>query len=152
MLVGDTANDWEDIEPRIYLDPFCTSCQISSMNKNARSENPLKSKAPFKWVFMEIIPSTAPKHLTSDTHFFNYLLIFDAFSKIPKLYGMVKITTEKVMNKLDMFHSRFGKIDIFGWWYLERISEDAVTRFTSKEFKDECQTRGFHLTLVAPEH
>ena len=65
---------------------------------------------------------------------------------------MEKITTEEVMDKLDMFQSRFGKIDQFGWWYLERISVDAGTQFTSTEFKEECQNRGFRLTLAAPEH
>ena len=74
---------------------------------------------------MDIIPSTAPKSLTSDTTFSNYLLIVDSYSKIPKLYGMENITTEEVMDKLDMLHSRFGKIDQFGWWDLERISADA---------------------------
>ena len=73
------------------------------MNKKARSKIPLKPKAPFKWIFMGIIPSTAPKILTSDTTFSNYLLIVDAYSKIPKLYGMEKITTEEVMDKLDVF-------------------------------------------------
>ena len=77
--------------------------------------------------FMDIIPSTAPKRLTSDTTFPNYTLIFDAYSKIPKLYGMEKITTEEVMDKLDIFQYRFGKIDEFGWWDLERISSDAGT-------------------------
>ena len=61
--------------------------------QKARSKNPLKPKAPFKWVFMGIIASTATKNLTSETTFSNYLLIFDAYSKIPKLYGMEKITT-----------------------------------------------------------
>ena len=51
-----------------------------------------------------------------------------------------------------MFQSRFGKIDQFGWWDLERISSDTGTQFTSTEFKEECQTRGVCLTLVAPEH
>ena len=74
LLAGDTANFWEDAELRIYPDPFCTSCQISSMNKKAMSKIPLKPKAPFKWVFMDIIPSSAPKRLTSDTTFSNYLL------------------------------------------------------------------------------
>ena len=101
---------------------------------------------------MDIIPSTAPKSLTSDTTFSNYLLIADAYSKIPKLYGMDNITTEEVMDKLYMFQSRFGKIDEFGWWDLEGISADAGTQFTSTEFKDECQTRGVSLTLAAPEH
>ena len=55
---------------------------------------------------------------------------------------MEKITTEKVMEKLDMFQSRFGKTDQFGWWHSERISADAGTQFNSTKFKDECQTCG----------
>ena len=90
--------------------------------------------------------------MTSDTTFSNYLLIVDAYSKITELYGMEKITTEEVMEKLDIFQSRFGKIDQFGWCDLERFSADAGTQFTSKEFKDECQTRRGRLTLAAPEH
>ena len=65
---------------------------------------------------------------------------------------MYIITTEEVMNKLDMFQCRFGKIDEFGWWDLEIISTDAGFHFTSTEFQDECQTRGVHLELAAPEH
>ena len=59
FLAGDTANAWEDIALRIYLDPFGKSHHISSMKKKAGSKNPLKPKAPFRWVFMDIIPSTA---------------------------------------------------------------------------------------------
>ena len=105
------------------------------MDKKARSKIPLKPKAPFKWVFMDIVPSTAPKSLKSDRKFSNYLLIVDAYSRIQKLYGMEKITTEEVMDKLNMFQYRFGKIDEFGLWDLERISADAGTQFTSTEFK-----------------
>ena len=65
---------------------------------------------------------------------------------------MDRITTEEVMDNLDMFQSRFLKIDGFGWWDLERISEDAGAQFTSTEFKEECQTCSVHLTLAAPEH
>ena len=65
---------------------------------------------------------------------------------------MQKITTEEVMDKLDMFQSRFWKIDEFGWWEFERISADAGTQFTSTEFKEEYQTCDFHLILAAPEH
>ena len=71
LLAGDTANVWEDVELRIYPDPFFTSCQISSTTKKARSKIPLNPKAPFNWGFMDIIPSTAPKRLTSDTAFSN---------------------------------------------------------------------------------
>ena len=140
-MAGDTANVWEDAELKIDADPFCTSCKISSMNKKARSKVPLKPKASFKWVFMHVIPSTSSKSLTNDTNSKNYLLIVDAYSKIPKLYGMENVTTAEVLDKLDMFQSRFGKIDQFGWWDLEIISADAGTQFTSTEFKEECQIR-----------
>ena len=72
-----------------------------------------------------IIPETAPKCLTSDTTSSYCLLIFYAYSIIPKLYVMDKTTTEEVMDKLDMFQSRCGKIDAFLWWDLEIISADA---------------------------
>ena len=48
LIAGDTANVWEDAELKIYPDPFCTSCKISSMNKKAIYKLPLKPKAPFK--------------------------------------------------------------------------------------------------------
>ena len=57
LLAGDIANVWEDVELRIDQDPFCTLCQIYSMNKKDGSKIILKPKAPFKWVFMDIVPS-----------------------------------------------------------------------------------------------
>ena len=135
LLAGYTDNVWEGIYLRIYPEPFCTSCQISLINKKATSKNPIKPKSPFKWVFMDIIPSTAPKSLTSDTTFSNYILTVDAYSKIPKLYGMEKISTKEVMDKLDMFQSIFGKIDESGWWDLGKKSDDSGTQFTSTKFK-----------------
>ena len=47
------------------------------------------------------------------------------------------------MDKLDQFLSIFGKIDEFGWWDLERISEDAGTHFTSMEFKENTKLAEF---------
>ena len=85
MLAGDTANVREDIDLRIHPDPFCTSCKIYSMKEMAGSKNPLIPKAPFKWVFMDIIPSTALNFLRSDTTFSNYLLIVYAYYKSAKL-------------------------------------------------------------------
>ena len=90
---GDNVNVWKDIDLRKDWEPFPTSYKISSMNKKARSKNPLKPKEPIKWVFTDIITATAPKRLTSEATFFNYILIVDAYSKIPKFYGIVKITT-----------------------------------------------------------
>ena len=57
-----------------------------------------------------------------------------------------------ILYSINIFQSKFGKIDQFGWWYLERVSSDVGTHFTSTEFKEECQNREFCLTLAAPEH
>ena len=76
---------------------------------------------------MDIIPATAPNVLISETNFYNYLLIVDAYSKIPKTYVMKKFSTEEVIDNLGISQSRFGKIDEFGWWDLEIISEDIGT-------------------------
>ena len=38
--------------------------------------------------FMDIIPETSPNRFTSDTNFYNYILIVDAYSKMTKLYGV----------------------------------------------------------------
>ena len=65
---------------------------------------------------------------------------------------MGKITTEEAMDKLDMYRSRFRKIDEFSLWYLEIFSADAGMPFTSTDTKKECQTRGVHLNLVVPEY
>ena len=120
------------------------------MKKNAGSKISLRPKAPFKWGFLDIVPSTTPKRLTSDKTFSNYLIIVDAYYKIPKLHDMEKITIEEVMDKLDMFQSRFGRIDEFGWWDLEIISANTGTQFTSTEFKEEWQTCRVSLILAAP--
>ena len=65
---------------------------------------------------------------------------------------MEKITTEEFMGKLDMSQSRFVKIDEFGWWDFERIPAGAHTQFALTKFKQECQTCGVNLSLVAPEN
>ena len=75
----DFLKNWKDIELRIDPEPFCTSYQISSMKKNLDQKNSLKPKAPSKWVFMDIIPATAQKSLTSETIFSNYILTVDAY-------------------------------------------------------------------------
>ena len=56
------------------------------MNKKARSKNPLKPKPPFKWVLMDIIPSSAPKILTSETKF---LIIFQLLMPMPKFQNFM---------------------------------------------------------------
>ena len=74
-----------------------------------------------------------PKVLTKYTTFDHYLLIVDAYFKIPKLYGMENITAEWVMEKLDMFQAIFGKVYEFCWWDIEIIKTDSVTKFAFKD-------------------
>ena len=55
---------------------------------------------------------------------------------------MENITTEEVMDKLDMFQARFGKLYGFDWWDRETIQTDTDTQFTSKEFQEGISIRG----------
>ena len=96
----------------------------------------VETKGTFQVGFMDIIPATTRNIFTSENNLLNYILIVDAYSKIPQLYGMDRIHTEKVMDKLDTFQSRFGKIGEFGWWGLEIISADAGMQFNPMEFKN----------------
>ena len=63
-MAGDISNVWQYIDPRIYPDPYCTPCQISSMNKNDISKNTLKQSTPFKEGFMDMMPAASPNVLT----------------------------------------------------------------------------------------
>ena len=51
---GDIENVWQDIELRIYPEPFCTSGSIYSMNKKASPKTPFKAKKPLKWVLCKL--------------------------------------------------------------------------------------------------
>ena len=56
------------------------------------------------------------------------------------------------MDKLDMFQARFGKLDEFGWWYMERIQNEAGTQFTSNDFQEGLSVRELKISLAAPDH
>ena len=58
--------------------------------------------------------------------------------KFQNFYGMDRIISEKVMDKLDIFQYRFGKIEKSGWWDLETKSAHAGNQFTLTYFKEEC--------------
>ena len=132
LLDGDTTNIWQDIDLRVDPEPLCTSCHIYIIIERSRSKTPLNTNTPFKWVLMDLIQAISSKQITKDTNFANYLLIVYAYSKIPKLYGMGKITTEEVMDKLDMFEERSVKEDKFGLWDTDIIQTDDGPQFTHK--------------------
>ena len=127
---------WQDIELRLYPDPFYASYQISKINRSSRSKTPMNPKIPFKYYFMDTIPAISSNFLTEYTTFDNCLLIVDVYSKNPKLYRMEHITSEEVMDKLDMFQAIFGKVYKFIWWYMEIIQTNAGTQFISNKFQE----------------
>ena len=65
---------------------------------------------------------------------------------------MKDITTAEVMDKPDMFQARFGKVDEFGWWDMERIQTGSGIQFTSKEFQECLSVRGLQLESSSPDH
>ena len=52
---------------------------------------------------MDIIPVIYSRILTEDNTFANDIWIMYAYSKLPILFGMENITTEEVMDKINMF-------------------------------------------------
>ena len=152
LLDGDIECFGQDIELRVYPDPFYIPCQISTINKRSRSKTPLKSNTYFKWLFIDIIPATSYKSFKKYTTFSNYLLIVDAYSKIPKLYGMEHFTTEEMMDKIDMFQAIFGKLCKSGWWDMDIIQTDDDRQFTSKEFQEGPNVCGLWLALATTDH
>ena len=81
LLAGDTLNVCQDIDLRVDPGPFFISFQISTINKNTRSNTPMNPKTYFKWVFMYIILATYSKSLTKGNTFSNFLLILFQNSK-----------------------------------------------------------------------
>ena len=65
---------------------------------------------------------------------------------------MENITTEEFMDKIDMFQAIFGKVNEFGWWYMEIIQTDANMRFTYKEFQEGLSVHRVQLTLAVTDH
>ena len=51
-----------------------------------------------------------------------------------------------------MFYERFGKIDLFGWWNIERNKTDAGTQFISKYFHEGISVCGVLPSRAAPDH
>ena len=51
-----------------------------------------------------------------------------------------------------MFQARCGKVDEFGWWYLDWIQPDSDMQFTSKDLQEGLSVRGVQLILEAPYH
>ena len=49
-----------------------------------------------------------------------------------------------------MFQERFGKVDEFGWWDMQRIKTDNGMQFKSKEFQGGINLHGVQLALAIP--
>ena len=63
------------------------------------------------------------------------------YYNITKCHGIENITTEEVMDKLDMFQEIFGKVDGFGWWDMNIVQNGSGTQFTSKNFQEDLYVR-----------
>ena len=86
LMARDTVNVWQYIELRVYPDTLFTSCQISTINRKSISKTSLKSKTPFKWVLMEIIPATYSTNFNKRYYFwslpFNCVCLFQYYKHL----------------------------------------------------------------------
>ena len=56
------------------------------------------------------------------------------------------------MEKLYMFQARFGIVDEFIFWNMERIRTNVGRQFISKEFQEGLSVCGVRLSFVAQDH
>ena len=77
-MSGDTANVWQDMEPRMDPDSFCTLCQISSIKKGYIQEY-IETKRTFQMGLWILFQKQHQKGLTSETTLSNHLLIVGAY-------------------------------------------------------------------------
>ena len=87
--------------------------------KKGYVQKSIKAKGTFHVNLFMYYSSNSTKKLDKLGQLSNYILFVDSYLKVPKLYVMDSSTTEEVMDKLDIFQYRFGKIDEFVWWDLE---------------------------------
>ena len=94
--------------------PPVFSQQSDSFNEQKGSiKKIIENKVTFQVGFYGYNTINSTKKFDKQEYFSNYHLIVCAYSKSPKIYDMEIITTEEVIDKLDMFQSRFGKIRLF---------------------------------------
>ena len=140
---------WQDIEVWIDTELFCTSCQINSTNKKVRYKNQLKPKARFKWVLWTLFQKHHQMFWQVKLHLviiFN-ILVVDACSKIPKLYGVEKLLLKKVIDRLDMFQFIFVKIDEFCWCYLKEFQQRQIGNLPLRSSRTSVKLALFVLSL-----
>ena len=125
MLAADAAEMWKDVEVKLSPDPFCTSCKIATITKRNRSKVPMGADRPLARVFMDIIPAPHKFSFDPNCDFSHYLLIVDTYSRIPRFGGLNDLHSEAVMDKIEEFVARYGKVNEFGWWNIRRIQADA---------------------------
>ena len=89
---------------------------------------------------MDVIPTISSKSLNKDTSFDNYLLIVNNYYKAPKNYGMKNITTEEVMDKLEMFLAKYGKVDEFELTTPEIQETNVQVEVTCQTFRNMVQS------------
>ncbi|MGH7973946.1 MAG: hypothetical protein ACREBR_00370 [bacterium] len=153
LMAADAAEVWNDVTLDVAPETDCQTCTITTARAKGRSRRPMTSvDKPFVFVFLDIIPNAASLSLTPRTYFSHYLLCVCRYSRQPYMHGMQHLTTQGVLEGLQAFAVRFGRIDEVGYLDFERIQSDAGPQFTSEEFKHEALSAGIRLTIAAPRH
>ncbi|MGH7955157.1 MAG: hypothetical protein ACREOZ_04270, partial [Gloeomargaritales cyanobacterium] len=152
-MAADSGDVWEDITIALTPEKDCQTCQITMSRAKNRSRRPMTdADKPMVFVFLDLIPNPASTSITPRTYFSHYLLCVCRYSRQPFLHGLSGLTTQDVLEGIQAFAIRYGKIDEVGYFDFKRIQTDAGPQFTSKEFKQAALTSGFRLTIAAPRH
>ncbi|MGH7974583.1 MAG: hypothetical protein ACREBR_03575 [bacterium] len=132
LMAADAAEVWNNIKLEMDPETDCKTCIIITARAKGRSRRPMTAAdKPFTFDFLYIMPNAASQSLTPRTFFSHYLLCVRRYSRHPYMHGMRHRTTQDILEGLQAFAVRFGRIDEVGYLYFKRVQSDAGPQFTS---------------------
>ena len=109
LLLANQAELWKDSEIIISNDLISTSDHnIATIQKQKRNlfTEPNPDPRPSHILCLDIIKSPYKISIMQDTSFPYYLLIVDAYSRLPKLHASFSVSTKSVMSALQYVQTK----------------------------------------------
>ena len=135
ILAASNNKIWGDQYAIAGSDQYCTSCKIACIRSNKKKNGPMTSaKGPKHRVFVDIIPNASQFGVTSGSIFPYFLLVVDQYSRFVWVEGMSNKSTASVIEALEKFTARYGRIKHMDSDRDEegKIRSDAGTEFLSQ--------------------
>ena len=150
LMAASKAQVWDDIEMIFSGDSWCDMCKIAIAPRSQVSKKPMRLNAkPLEYLFMDLIPVPAIMRGLKECSAKDFLFIVDPISKYADKLNVEDKTTSETIRVLKDWR---GKMLQKGFQLFLFIRTDAGSNFTSKEFKDWCNSNNIQLSIAGPKH